>query len=148
MSTSSHEMQEELNSHDISGFTILHYAALYQWYNLQSLCPLLFSKGANPYTPTAGGKLTPLHLASMCCRQLGHRGALGPVRNGCAVRVRDCLGSFPTDHARQRGFREIALCLGEKTGTDQRNSKSGELWMIRGRATLSRSRMKPKFLTP
>jgi len=60
MSASDNELQAELNAPDKSGFTLLHYASLY---NLQSLVPVLLSRGANPDTPTIRGKLTPLHLA-------------------------------------------------------------------------------------
>jgi len=113
MSTSSFELQEELNSPDKSGFTLLHYAALY---NLQSLIPLLLSKGANPDTPTARGKLTPLHLA---CGAGNWAIVEVLVRNGCAVQVSDSFGSMPADHARRNGFPEIAQWLTEKTGADR-----------------------------
>mmetsp|Transcript_48782 Transcript_48782/g.146986 ORF Transcript_48782/g.146986 Transcript_48782/m.146986 type:complete len:290 (-) Transcript_48782:804-1673(-) len=113
MSTSSYEVQEDLNCPDKSGFTLLHYAALY---NLQSLVPLLLSKGSNPDTPTARGKLTPLHLA---CGAGNWAIVELLVRNGCAVQVSDSFCSSPIDHARRNGFPEIAQWLTEKTGADQ-----------------------------
>lgn len=113
MRTSSYELQDELNASGASGFTLLHYTALY---NLQSLCPLLFSRGASPDTPTARGRLTPLHLACAA----GHWAIVELlVRNGCAVQVYDSFGSCPTDHARRNGFPEIAQWLAEKTGADR-----------------------------
>ncbi|GMI06830.1 hypothetical protein TrRE_jg286, partial [Triparma retinervis] len=112
MSASDNELQAELNAPDKSGFTLLHYASLY---NLQSLVPVLLSRGANPDTPTIRGKLTPLHLAcgagnEAICELL--------VRHGCAVNVNDSFKLTPADHAMQNGFEELHNWLLEKSGMD------------------------------
>jgi len=109
ITASNSELQQELNAPDRSGFALLHYASLY---NLQSLIPVLLSRGANPDTPTVRGKLTPLHLACGA----GH-GAIveALVRSGCAVQVRDSFGSLPADHANRNGYHDIASFLKEKT---------------------------------
>lgn len=112
MSNSDNELQSELNSPDKSGFTLLHYASLY---NLRSLLPVLLSRGANPDTPTLRGKLTPLHLAcgagnNAICELL--------VRHGCAVRVYDSFNLTPADHAANNGFDDIHSWLVEKSGGD------------------------------
>uniref|UniRef100_A0A7S2EH07 Uncharacterized protein n=1 Tax=Trieres chinensis TaxID=1514140 RepID=A0A7S2EH07_TRICV len=112
LSASSYELQEELNAPDKSGFTLLHYASLY---NLQSLVPVLLSKGANPDTPTVHRKLTPLHLACSA----GNWAIVELLsRNGCAIKVSDSQNLFPADHAARNGFPEIAQWLRDKSGDD------------------------------
>lgn len=113
ISSNSYEVQEQLNTPDKSGFTLLHYASLY---NLQSLIPVLLSRGASPDTPTVQGKLTPLHLACSA----GHFAIVEIlVRNGCAVEVCDSFGSFPADHAARNGFPRISEWLRETSGGDK-----------------------------
>ncbi|GMI15512.1 hypothetical protein TrVE_jg1652 [Triparma verrucosa] len=112
MSASDNELQEELNAPDKSGFTLLHYASLY---NLQALVPVLLSRGANPDTPTVRGKLTPLHLACGA----GNWGIIELLfRHGCAVNVMDSFGQTPSDHAIQNGFEEQSRWLDERSGGD------------------------------
>ena len=112
MSAADSELQEELNAPDKSGFTLLHYASMY---NLQALVPVLLSRGANPDTPTVRGNLTPLHLA--CGADNGAIVEL-LVRNGCAINVKDSFDMTPADHAYSNGFTELAQWLKEKTGGD------------------------------
>jgi len=110
MSASDTELQQELNSPDKSGFTLLHYASLY---NLQSLLPVLLSRGANADNPSLRGKLTPLHLA---CGAGNFAVVELLTRHGCAIEVIDSSGATPADHAIKNGFPEIALWLAEKSG--------------------------------
>ena len=91
----------------------LYKAALY---NLQSLIPVLLSRGANPDIRSVRGNLTPLHLAcgagNLAIVQL-------LVRHGCALQVQDCFGSFPLDHALRNEFPEVYQWLREKMGDEQ-----------------------------
>eukprot|EP00957_Ditylum_brightwellii_P160932 12252694-Ditylum_brightwellii.AAC.1 len=112
MGTSSFEIQEEINSPEKSGFTLLHFASLY---NLQSFVPVLLSRGANPDTPTIRGKLTPLHLA---CGAGNWAIVELLVRKGCAVQVCDSFGSYPADHALRNGHPKIARWLEDTSGDD------------------------------
>lgn len=92
MSSSDIELQEELNAPDKSGFTLIHYASLY---NLQSLLPVLLSRGANSDALSVRGKLTPLHLACGA----GHFAVVELLtRNGCAIEVKDSSSLTPADH--------------------------------------------------
>jgi len=90
-----------------------HQAALY---NLQSLIPVLLSRGANPDIRSVRGNLTPLHLAcgagNLAIVQL-------LVRHGCALQVHDCFGSFPIDHALRNEFPEVCQWMSEKIGNEQ-----------------------------
>lgn len=126
MSANRCELQEELNAPDKSGFTLLHYASLY---NLQSLIPVLLSRGANPDTPTVRGNLTPLHLACGA----GHWAiAELLVRNGCAINVHDSFGSLPADHATRNGFYEIAKWLADKSAEDKTRREDTSLSISSG----------------
>jgi len=108
MSASECDLQEELNTPDGSGFTLLHYAALY---NLQSLIPVLLSRGATPDVKSTRGDVTPLHLA---CGAGNTAIVELLLRQGCAMEVADCFGSFPADHAIRNGFHPLAALLQEK----------------------------------
>ena len=94
MSSNDIELQEELNSPDKSGFTLLHYASLY---TLQSLLPVLISRGANVDTLSVRGKLTPLHLA---CGAGNFAVVELLTRNGCAIEVFDSSRLTPSDHGK------------------------------------------------
>ncbi len=89
ISPSECDIHDELNSPDKSGFTLLHYAALY---NLQALIPVLLSRGANPDIQSVRGQVTPLHLA---CGAGNEAIVQLLLRHGCAMCVVDCFGSFP-----------------------------------------------------
>jgi ankyrin repeat protein len=115
---SSTELNEELNAPDRSGFTLLHYAALY---NLQSLIPVLLSRGVNPDTTTLAGKLTPLHLA---CGAGNWAIVELLVRHGCALKMKDSFGATPADHAFRSGFPGISKWLKDKI--DDQKSKISE----------------------
>jgi hypothetical protein len=112
MSAADSELQDELNAPDKSGFTLLHYASMY---NLQALVPVLLARGANPDTRTTRGNLTPLHLAcgadNMAIVEL-------LVRHGCAINVKDSFDMTPADHAYSNGFPELAQWLKNKMGLD------------------------------
>jgi len=105
ISASSCDIQDELNAPDKSGFTLLHYAALY---NLPSLIPVLLSRGANPDLQTTRGKLTPLHLACGA----GNVAIVDLlIRHGSALRVPDSFGLFPAHHALRNGFTNVSEVL-------------------------------------
>eukprot|EP00557_Chaetoceros_sp_GSL56_P010970 CAMPEP_0176477488 /NCGR_PEP_ID=MMETSP0200_2-20121128/649_1 /TAXON_ID=947934 /ORGANISM="Chaetoceros sp., Strain GSL56" /LENGTH=1094 /DNA_ID=CAMNT_0017873301 /DNA_START=171 /DNA_END=3455 /DNA_ORIENTATION=- len=108
MSASECDIQEELNAPDRSGFTLLHYAALY---NLQSLIPVLLSRGANPDIKSLRGDVTPLHLA---CGSGNTAIVQLLLRHGCSLEVADCFGSYPADHAMRNGFHALAAMLQHK----------------------------------
>mmetsp|Transcript_35029 Transcript_35029/g.51345 ORF Transcript_35029/g.51345 Transcript_35029/m.51345 type:complete len:1067 (-) Transcript_35029:450-3650(-) len=112
ISTSNHQLQEGLNSPDKSGFTLLHYASMY---NLHSLIPMLISRGANPDAPTTRGMLTPLHLA---CGAGNESAVELLVRSGCVVWVYDSYDFSPMDHAVRNGFPKIAQWLKDAVGED------------------------------
>mmetsp|Transcript_11942 Transcript_11942/g.17909 ORF Transcript_11942/g.17909 Transcript_11942/m.17909 type:complete len:1083 (-) Transcript_11942:115-3363(-) len=105
VSASECDIQEELNAPDESGFTLLHYAALY---NLQSLIPVLLSRGSHPDVKSTRGDVTPLHLA---CGAGNNAIVDLLLRQGCAIEVPDCFGSFPADHAVRNGFHALAAKL-------------------------------------
>lgn len=104
-SNDSDDVKAELNEPDKSGFCLLHYASLY---NLQSLIPVLLSKGANPNVVTLRGNLTSLHLA---CSAGNAAIAELLLRHGCAEDVTDVFGMRPADHAERNGFTELAAML-------------------------------------
>jgi len=108
VSASECNIQDELTAPDKSGFTLLHYAALY---NLQSLIPVLLSRGANPDIQSNRGQVTPLHLA---CGAGNEAIVELLLRHGCAMNVPDSFGSYPIDHAVRNGFASLATMLQEK----------------------------------
>ena len=55
------DLAEELNAPDKSGFSLLHYCSMY---NLSTLVPLLFARGAQVNCTTLHCKRSPLHLAA------------------------------------------------------------------------------------
>uniref|UniRef100_A0A6U0FPM0 Uncharacterized protein n=1 Tax=Helicotheca tamesis TaxID=374047 RepID=A0A6U0FPM0_9STRA len=112
ISCSSKQLQDDLTSPDKSGFTLLHYASLY---NLQSLIPVLISHGSNPDAPTTRWRFTPLHLACVA----GNEAVVDLlVRSGCTVWVYDSFNSSPADHAVRNGFPKIAQWLKDTAGED------------------------------
>jgi len=107
-SSSEDELKEALNEPGISGFTLLHYASLY---NILSLIPLLLSRGADPNALTEKGNLTALHLAAGA----GHDQIVDAlVRAGCRVAPQDSYGLTPADHALRCGFNEVSEYLIDK----------------------------------
>lgn len=93
-------------------------------YNLQSLIPVLLSRGANPEVKSARGDVTPLHLA---CGAGNTAIVELLLRHGCAIEVADCFGSLPADHALRNGFHELATMLWERALADREfNSTEGE----------------------
>lgn len=115
-SDESEDIRDELNELDKSGFCLLHYAALY---NLQSLIPVLLSKGANPDVLTRSGNLTPLHLA---CSAGNAAIAELLLRHGCTEDVYDVFGMYPADHAERNGFKELADMLRARNPRENVNS--------------------------
>jgi len=98
----------KLNKCGFSGFTLLHYASLY---NLETLFHLLLAHGANPNITTDGGGLTPLHLACGA----GNMAIVDIlVRNGSKINALDSLGRTPLRHALRNGHEHIAQFLVEK----------------------------------
>jgi hypothetical protein len=95
----------EVNKTGFSGFTLLHYAALY---NLLSLVPLLISRGADPNTTSEKGGLTPLHMAcgagNMAIVQV-------LVKHGSDLLAQDSSGFTPVRHARRNGYPTIVQWL-------------------------------------
>jgi len=119
MSANDVELHDELNSVDRSGFTLLHYASLY---NLQALVPVLLSRGAHTDITTVRGKLTPLHLSAGA----GNSAITELlVRHGCAVNVLDSYGATPADHALRNGFADIYNFFQEKMGSDDKMKRLG-----------------------
>lgn len=103
--TSEDELRDSVNTFGLAGFTLLHYAALY---NIVSLVPLLLSKGADPNMATVKGGLTPLHLAAGA----GHDQIVATlVRKGASIDAMDSFGLVAADHAVRGGFHEIAEWL-------------------------------------
>jgi ankyrin repeat protein len=78
---------------------------------LQSLIPVLLSRGATPDVKSTRGDVTPLHLA---CGAGNTAIVELLLRQGCAMEVADCFGSFPADHAIRNGFHPLAALLQEK----------------------------------
>ena len=86
----------------ISGFSLIHYASLY---NDVSLIPLLLSCGADPNAKTEKGNLSPLHLAAGA----GHDQIVDAlVRHGARLEDEDSYGYTPSDHALRNGFAELS----------------------------------------
>ena len=146
-STSEDELKEALNQPGVSGFTLLHYAALY---NILSLIPLLLSRGANPDALTEKGNLTSLHLAAGA----GHDQIVAAlVRAGCRVAPQDSYGLTPSDHALRCGFNEISEYLVDKakqvdtTASPQRppDENSVAAWTLEGLAAEKRENMQSAF---
>lgn len=77
-------------------------------YNLQSLIPVLLSRGSHPDVKSSRGNVTPLHLA---CGAGNNAIVDLLLRQGCAIEVPDCFGSFPADHALRNGFHALAAKL-------------------------------------
>jgi len=77
-------------------------------YNLQSLIPVLLSRGSHPDVKSTRGDVTPLHLA---CGAGNNAIVDLLLRQGCAIEVPDCFGSFPADHAVRNGFHALAAKL-------------------------------------
>lgn len=80
-------------------------------YNLQSLIPVLLSRGANPDIKSLRGDVTPLHLA---CGSGNTAIVQLLLRHGCSLEVADCFGSYPADHAMRNGFHALATMLQNK----------------------------------
>mmetsp|Transcript_62261 Transcript_62261/g.72817 ORF Transcript_62261/g.72817 Transcript_62261/m.72817 type:complete len:402 (-) Transcript_62261:55-1260(-) len=95
-------LQGELNFSDASGFTLLHYACLY---DIEGILPILLSRGADLNKPSKRGKLSPLHLACGA----GHIKIVKIlVSHGVMMQVRDAYGKTPYDHAVQSGNTKVA----------------------------------------
>eukprot|EP00563_Minutocellus_polymorphus_P002874 CAMPEP_0181035574 /NCGR_PEP_ID=MMETSP1070-20121207/8394_1 /TAXON_ID=265543 /ORGANISM="Minutocellus polymorphus, Strain NH13" /LENGTH=1229 /DNA_ID=CAMNT_0023113139 /DNA_START=282 /DNA_END=3974 /DNA_ORIENTATION=+ len=151
-STSEDEVKEALNEPGVSGFTLLHYAALY---NILSLIPLLLSRGADPNALTEKGNLTALHLAAGA----GHDQIVAAlVRAGCRVAPQDSYGLNPSDHALRCGFNEVSDYLIDKAkgqageGGDAKmspqkalNESSAATWTLEGQVAEKRENMQSAF---
>ena len=146
-STSEDELKEALNKPGVSGFTLLHYAALY---NILSLIPLLLSRGADPDALTEKGNLTALHLAAGA----GHDQIVDAlVRAGCRVAPQDSYGLTPSDHALRCGFNEISEYLVDKAKGEVANASpqkppnetSPATWTLEGQAAEKRENMQSAF---
>jgi ankyrin repeat protein len=77
---------------------------------------VLLSRGANPDIASLRGRLSPLHLA---CGAGNFAIVELLVRHGCALQVRDTLGSSPVDHALRNGFPLLAQWMKDKIGDDK-----------------------------
>ena len=146
-STSEEELKEALNKPGVSGFTLLHYAALY---NILSLIPLLLSRGADPDALTEKGNLTALHLAAGA----GHDQIVDAlVRAGCRVAPQDSYGLTPSDHALRCCFNEISEYLVDKAKGQVTNASpqkvpdesSAATWTLEGQAAEKRENMQSAF---
>jgi ankyrin repeat protein len=151
-STSEGELKEALNKHGLSGFTLLHYASLY---NIVSLVPLLLSRGADPNALTEKGGLTPLHLAAGA----GHDQIVDAlIRVGSRIAPQDSYGLTPSDHALRCGFNEISdhlveIAKGrakEDGETDMSPQKSPDemphsSWTLEGQAAEKRENLQSAF---
>jgi len=117
MASSSTDLKDELNKPDQSGFTLLHYACLY---NLSSLIPILFFHGISPDIATTQGNMTPLHLA---CSAGNVSIVELLVQKGCTILAQDSYGATPLDHAVRNGYPEVARFVAKKAGLDDPISK-------------------------
>lgn len=90
-------------------------------YNLQSLIPVLLSRGANPDIKSLRGDVTPLHLA---CGSGNTAIVQLLLRHGCSLEVADCFGSYPVDHAMRSGFHALASMLQQKA-QEEKGMKAG-----------------------
>jgi len=117
LNPSDDSLMNDLNNHDKSGFTLLHYACLY---NMQSFIPILLHHGANSDIPTVQGNLTPLHISCAA----GHFAIVELlVRNGNGILLEDSFGACPVDHAKRNGFSNITAWLKEKTNIGSNSEK-------------------------
>ncbi len=151
-SSSEDELKEALNEPGVSGFTLLHYASLY---NILSLIPLLLSRGADPNALTEKGNLTALHLAAGA----GHDQIVDAlVRAGCRVAPQDSYGLTPADHALRCGFNEVSEYLidkakgqtveggGANTSPEKAHDESAtSTWTLEEQAAEKRENMKSAF---
>jgi ankyrin repeat protein len=112
-SSNDSELRNELNAPDKSGFTLIHYAALY---NLLGLLPTLLAKGADPNVKTVCHSLTPLHLAAGA----GNFALVESlVRHNCQIDSKDSYGLSPADHAVKNSFESIGSWLWQRLGFSQ-----------------------------
>jgi len=104
IATLDEELVTELDSLDMSGFSLLHYCCLY---NLNTLVPVLLAKGASVNHRTACGT-TALHLAAGA----GHLAVTELVIQGRAdLFAVDAYGLLPSDRARMGGYTQVLQCL-------------------------------------
>ena len=109
------DLADELNAPDRNGFCLLHYCALY---NLATLVPLLFARGAHINCVTAARE-TPLHLAASG----GHLALVQSlIESGADCDALDSLGLTPAGRAFQSGHLQVCEWISTRSSHDPMSS--------------------------